>query len=135
MRTDRIGVVALLAITGCMPSRSQLYGPVDATLQKQLGLRVTFAGTDPRVPAAIAERLRQPLDLEAAVEIAVANNRDLQVTLAEVGIAGADIASATVLRPMEIDLSYRVAVSGPGSEVEVTAVQDVLRFALGPPPP
>jgi cobalt-zinc-cadmium efflux system outer membrane protein len=48
------------------------------------------------------------------------------VTYDELGIAASEIASATVLAPTEVDLQYKVALDGDGSEIEVEAIQDIL---------
>lgn len=120
--------LALVVVAGCVPSRSSMIGPVDRDLQRRLGVGVTWSGdaTDPRVPAAVAALLAKPLDLDAAIRIAMAQNRHLQADLEQLGVAAADVAEATVLPPTEIDVAYKVAVNGAGSETEIAAVQDVL---------
>lgn len=133
---NRVAVAALAlaaVVPACLPSRGAVFGPVDADLQRRLGLDVSWsASQDSRVPAAVAELLTRPLDLDAALRIAVANNRWLQARYDELGIAAASVAEATVLAPLEIDASYEMALSGGGSEIELDAVQDVLDLLLLP---
>lgn len=134
MKRVAVAALALAAVVpACLPSRGAVFGPVDADLQRRLDLDVTWsASQDARVPVAVAELLTRPLDLDAAVRIAVANNRWLQARYDELGIAAASVAEATVLAPLEIDASYQMATSGDGSEIEIDAVQDVLDLLLLP---
>jgi outer membrane protein, heavy metal efflux system len=127
--TSRLLIAALAAaLASCAPSRAAVWGPTSSDLHRRLGVDATWGGspTDPRVPAAVTDRLRSPLDRDAAVKIAVANNRRLQARYDELGIAAAAIAEATVLSPTEVDLSYKVALVGDGREIELEVVQDLL---------
>jgi cobalt-zinc-cadmium efflux system outer membrane protein len=123
MSLARILLVAAL-VTGCVPSHRAVFGPVDAEINRRLGLGAT-AGTDPKVRAAVAMLLTHPLDADAAVRIAIANNRELQARYDELGIAAADIATATVLDPTDVDFSHKVALSGDGTETEIDAIQNI----------
>ncbi len=123
MKTALLSLV--LAFGGCVPSRTTVFHPVDLEIERRLGIDVTW-GTE-RVPAAIEQLLRSPLDREAAVRIALAKNRRLQAQYDQLGIAASDIAAATVLAPLKVDLQYKVALDGGGgSELEVEAIQDIL---------
>ena len=127
--TARVLVAALsLAMGACLPSRAAVWGPADSEIQRRLGIDAHWGGssTDPRVPAAVAELLETPLDRDAAVRIAVANNRRLQARYDDLGVGAASIAEATVLAPTEVDLSYKVALEGEGNEIELEVVQDIL---------
>lgn len=128
MTTRLLAAALALALGACLPSRAAVWGPADSEIQRRLGVDASWGGspTDPRVPAAVAELLKSPLDRDAAVRIAVANNRRLQARYDDLGIAASSIAEATVLAPTEIDLSYKVALQGDGNEIEVEAVQDIL---------
>jgi cobalt-zinc-cadmium efflux system outer membrane protein len=114
---------ALLA--GCVPSRSTVFGPVSRDVENRLGVGVVW-NEDDRTTAAIDALLAKPLELDAAVRIALARNRHLQARFDELGIAASEVASATVLPPLEVDADYKWSLSGDRSEIEVTAVQDVL---------
>jgi outer membrane protein, heavy metal efflux system len=105
-----------------------MFGPVQSEVSRRVGLQVAWRAspTDARVPAAVLTLLQRPLDRDAAVRIAIANNRRLQAAYEELGLAAADVADATVLRPLEVDVSRKVALSGPGSETELQATQDIL---------
>ncbi len=118
------GVHVLLALTAmfpaCAPSRTSVLDPV------------VRRSPDARLPAAIDELLRQPLELDTAVRIAIANNRHLQAEYEELGIAAAGIAEATVLAPLEVGFSYARDINGDGGEIEFDAVQDILGLVLMP---
>jgi cobalt-zinc-cadmium efflux system outer membrane protein len=123
----RIPTLAAIVLTACVPSSASTFRPVGTEVQRRLGVEADWRTTesDGRVPAAIAARLAQPLDRDAVVRIAIATNRHLQADYERLGVAAAAIASATVLRPTEIDFDVKYA-SKSGGETEVTAVQDVL---------
>lgn len=112
----------LLALGACVPSRTAVFGPVDREIEARLGVEARWG--DERVPAAIAALLDKPLDREAAVRIAIANNRRLQAQYDGLGIAASEIAAATVLAPAEADLQARYDGDGVHLEIEVT--QDIL---------
>ncbi|MGN6105629.1 MAG: TolC family protein [Kofleriaceae bacterium] len=115
----------VVAAAGCVPSRSAVFGPVDREIERRLGMTASWG--DERVPAAINALLGKPLDRDAAVRIALANNRRLQAQFDQLGIAASELASATVLAPTEVDLQYKLPVKGGGGgELEVEAVQDIL---------
>jgi outer membrane protein, heavy metal efflux system len=105
-----------------------MFGPVQREANRRIGVDVTWreSSTDSRVTAAVAALLARPLDRDAAVRIAIARSRRLQAAYDELGLAAADVADAAVLRPLEVDLSRKYALSGPGSETEIEAIQDIL---------
>ncbi len=116
-----------VSLGGCTPSQSALLGPVRSEVERRIGVPlVDVDSRDPRVPAAVADLLRRPLDRDAAVRIAIANNRRLHAAYEDLGVAGAAIADATVLAPLDIEASYEFAVDGGSNEVEIDAIQDVL---------
>jgi hypothetical protein len=68
-----VGVIAVLMVGGCVPSHSTMFGPVDRDLERRLGLDVAWqTDVDPRVPEAVAALLDEPLDADAALRIAIA---------------------------------------------------------------
>src|SRR5689334_15959213 len=118
-------LVVLTFASACVPARSEVWGPVDREVQRRLGASPVWID-DERTDAAVHELLGKPLELDGAIRIALATNRHLQASYAELGVAAGGIASATVLPPTEVDLDYKVALDGPGDEIEVSAIQDVL---------
>ncbi len=120
----RLWIAAALTAS-CVPSRSTVFGPVDHEVQRRIGLGVVWTEDD-KTTDAVAALLAKPLDLDAAVRIAFARNRRLQARFDELGIAASEVADATVLPPANVDADYKRAVSGTGTEIELTVVQDIL---------
>ncbi|HEU5056989.1 MAG TPA: TolC family protein [Kofleriaceae bacterium] len=130
MKTARFVAPGLLvvALAGCLPSSAAMYGPVDREIERRVGVKAEWRldAADARVPPAVARLLERPLDRDAAVRIAIASNRRLQADFEGLGIAASQVAEATVLAPLEIDIEYEKALEGSGSEWEIDATQDVL---------
>lgn len=103
------------ALAACTPAVSELRHPVDVTVAQRLGASIDRAAID-RV-------LSAPLDRQAAIQIALANNARLAATLDELGIAGGALGEALGLGATEIDAAYRF---GDHRELEIDAVQNVL---------
>lgn len=117
--------IATAVLAGCVSSQSAVFGPVDHDVRQRLGISVAWS-EDARTSDAITAMLSKPIDLDAAVRIALARNRRLQARYDELGIAASQVADATVLPPTSIDADYKRALSGGGSEIELSVVQDVL---------
>jgi cobalt-zinc-cadmium efflux system outer membrane protein len=118
--------LALVTMVGCVPSRSAVFGPVERESQRRLGVEAAWGTTSPAMDAAIAQLLAKPIDLDAAVRIALARNQRLQAGYEELGIAASRVAEATVLPPAEVDFDHKYAVTGIATETELTVVQDLL---------
>lgn len=121
----RVAWIAVAVLTGCVPSRSAVFAPVDREVQRRAGISVAWS-EEATTSAAIDALLTKPLDLDAAVRIALARNRRLQARFDELGIAGSQVAEATVLPATSVDGDYKRALSGGGDEIELSVVQDVL---------
>lgn len=117
--------IAVALVSGCVPSRAALFRPVNQEIGQRVGVGVTWT-EDGKAASAIDALLAKPLELDSAIRVALARNRHLQARFDELGIAASLIAEATVLPPLEIDANYKWAVEGGSSEVELTAVQDLL---------
>lgn len=124
----RLALLALLALPACVPSRGAMFGPVSDDVERRIGVRPTWGkgAPDGRVEGAVEALLAKPLDREAVVRIALAQNARLQASFQQLGIAAAAIADATVLGPTDVDLQYKRELDGDGSELELDVVQDVL---------
>jgi len=110
-----------LGLAACVPSTHELQGPVDATLAQRAGL-------DRK--ADIDALLAKPLDAQAAVAIALANNARLAAALDDLGIAGGELATALGLGPLVLDGQLRWGAHG--HEYEVDAIQNVLTLVTAP---
>ena len=121
----RLPWLAAMTLTACVPSRSTLFDPVGAEVQRRVGVPVAWTD-DARTTPAIDELLSKPLDGDTAVRIALARNRRLQASFDELGIAASQVAEATVLPPLSIDIDHKFSSRSNASETEVEAVQDIL---------
>jgi outer membrane protein TolC len=110
----------LVLLAACAPSMSELRAPVDDDVAHRLGTRGT---------ANVDELLAKPLDADAAVRVALANNARLAAALDELGIAGGELATALAPGPMHVDVQFR---HGAGAnELEIDAIQPVLSLIMG----
>jgi outer membrane protein TolC len=117
-------LLGLLAVASCVPSQAELRRPVDRELGRRLEAQLHVA--DPR---AVAARLGAPLDEDAAVRIALANSPRLAASLAELGIAGGELATAFGLGPLEISGTYRF---GKQNENEIEIMQSLEGLITAP---
>lgn len=117
-------VFALALAAGCAPTQSELRSPVDAEIVRRLDTKVDVAS-----PKAIDALLAKPLDRDAAVRIALANSPRLRAAMADLGVAGGELATAIGLGPLDVDGEWRF---GHDSEYEFHAVQGVMGLITAP---
>jgi outer membrane protein TolC len=79
----------------------------------------------------VAEILREPLSADAAVELALLNNRGLQASFSRLGIAESDLVEAGRLRNPVFSFG-RLALGGGALEIERSVVFDVLSLLTLP---
>jgi outer membrane protein TolC len=122
----RAPVLALIVAAGCVPSRPAVFGPVDREIERRVGIGATWhEDIDARVPTAVASLLQKPLDRDSVVRIALATNRRLQSQYDQLGIAASDVAAATVLAPLEVDIETKLSGTSI-EEIELDVTQDIL---------
>jgi outer membrane protein TolC len=119
------GLLLITSLAACVPSRSSVFGPVDREIERRIGMPASWQA-DSRAMPAIRDLLAKPLDRDAVIRIALGTNRRLQAEYDRLGIAASEIASATVLAPLRVDLEYKPARGGEASETEIDVIQDVL---------
>lgn len=81
--------------------------------------------------ARVGEVLKEPLTADTAVELALLNNRGLQASLSELGIAEADLVQAGRLRNPLLGFG-RLALGGGAVEIERSVMFDVLSLLTMP---
>lgn len=116
----------LAVVAACAPTQAELRRPVDREIAARLGAPVDVA-----TQQSVAALLDGPLDRDRAVRIALANNARLRATLAGLGIAGGELASALALGPLDVDVATRFG-SGGAYEVEIEAIQSVIGLITAP---
>jgi cobalt-zinc-cadmium efflux system outer membrane protein len=133
MRTVRVtslGALALaISVGGCVSvPRDFGWSDVTKTVTERTGQTVQWNDHGAIVPAsdtAVAAMLHGKLTAERAVEIAFANNRDLQATLEELGIARAELLQASLIRNPVFDAELRFPGS-PAKPFELSVTQTLL---------
>ena len=130
MRATSLGTMALsLVLNGCVsvPRDSGLMD-VTGTVSQRTGQSVQWNDHGAIVSAsddAMASLLQQELTADRAVAIAFANNRDLQATLEELGIARADLEQASLIRNPVFDGELRFP-GNPARPFELSVTQTLL---------
>lgn len=76
------------------------------------GIALREESRDTELDGQIATLLREPLDAERAVRIALLSNRDLQADLRALGVARGMLLQASLLPNLEFDASARIAPGG-----------------------
>ncbi|MEI6027183.1 MAG: TolC family protein [Betaproteobacteria bacterium] len=95
-----LAAMALLGLNGCANfSPDAGFGEVRRLAEPRLGAPVTLdwarePADQVRLAARVAPLLAQPLDMNAAVQVALLNNRGLQAAFAELGITEAEVVQA-----------------------------------------
>lgn len=124
-----VGFVAVL-LSGCVSvSRDSDFGDLQRTVEEQTKQRVVWNrdNIEPPNDERVRELLAQPLDADRAVQVALANNRDIQATLEELGVARAEYLETFLPRNPVLDANIRF----PGRPYELGITQtlvDLLQF-------
>jgi outer membrane protein, heavy metal efflux system len=136
-------VAAGIWLGGCaVKSREAVFQGVNAAVHQRTGQSVEWR----QVPAgqqeasdATRELIEQPLTLDAAVRVALLQNRNLQAAFEELGIARADLMQASLVKNPEFDGSLRTPtdphirndpVSPRTSTLDLDLAEDMLSLLL-----
>jgi outer membrane protein TolC len=109
------------------------FGSVESAVRERTGATPRWERGDDaaaQTARAIAPLLAEPLTADAAVQIALVNNRGLQATYAELGIAEADLVQAGRIR--NPGFSYGRLTRGDEIEIERAFLFDVLGLVTMP---
>ncbi|MFN7135883.1 MAG: TolC family protein, partial [Myxococcales bacterium] len=134
MRTDRVAVALLaLALPACAgPAAASDLDPVRALVRAPLPSELP-ARVDPEPDPEVEALLRQPLDEERAVRIALLNNRELRGALREVGVARGLREQAGLLPNPELEVEATPPRAGHGgTELETVLEYDLTHALLTP---
>ena len=112
----KVGYVVVLVLTGCATFDPQAGFPeMSHAVQERSGMQVVWnPGTelDAQVAQKVRELLAGQLTVDTAVQVALLNNRDLQSTYAELGLAQADLVQAGLLQNPVFDIGLKFPLSG-----------------------
>jgi cobalt-zinc-cadmium efflux system outer membrane protein len=143
----RLGCAAVatgaLALAGGCASSSSTTSKPDAGFKD---VRATLAGRgvshvewntgsadDARASDAVRSLLSREMSADDAVQVALLNNRRLQATFEDLGVAQADLVQAGLLRNPVFNADLKFAEAGGGTHVEMAVTQeflDVLQLPL-----
>lgn len=122
------GVLSVIVIA-CVPSRETAFDPVRGEIEARTKQRIRWyqgAREDLEVDAAVARLLAEELTPDAAAQIALLNNRDLQATYEELGVSRAMLVEAGLLRNPVFDAKLLVPVAGDDGKLGLRIQQDFL---------
>lgn len=131
------GVLACsVVLSGCSVPKKGGFGDVEGLVEARAGHRVHWSqGTpeDTEVENAIQAMLAEELSVDAAVQIALLNNRNLQATYEDLGIAQADLVQAGLLSNPVFFGSVRSATgSSSGTNTEFGVALNFLDILIRP---
>ncbi len=112
----KMTILAFLPLAGCGTlSSEESFNQVADTVQVRLGKKISWdAGQyeDPLVRSTIGKLLSRPLTAETAVQVALLNNRALQSTYADLGIAQANVVQAALWKNPILNGAVTFPVAG-----------------------
>ncbi len=126
-------LLLLGGLGGCAP-RDAGFGSVQVLLEQRAGLDPEWRqlSGDPAADRVVAELLAQPIGSEEAVEIALLKNADLQARFEDLGIARAQLVSASLPPNVELDGDIGSFADGRRSDSGFSATADLTRLLLLP---
>jgi cobalt-zinc-cadmium efflux system outer membrane protein len=126
----------LLLVTGCATVDQQAGFPeVSAEVAARSGRRMVWnLGTelDAHVAQEVDMLLHATLTADAAVQVALLNNRDLQALYADLGVAQADLVQAGLLRNPVFDGAVRFLLGGGPAKLDLSVALDFLEIVYLP---
>jgi cobalt-zinc-cadmium efflux system outer membrane protein len=129
-------VLSSLTVGGCASSSKKstadtAFQDVRATLADRGVNHVewnTGSADDARATEALRSLLGRELSADDAVQVALLNNRRLQATFEDVGVAQADLVQAGLLSNPVFSLDLKFAEAGGGTKVEMAVTQEFLEI-------
>lgn len=130
-------LLAAGSLGGCAStSPDQSFARVQALASERIGKRIEWNGhtaEDHAVAARLHDLLSVPLDADAAVQIALLNNRKLQATFEDLGIAQADFVQAGLLQNPVFNFSARFPNAPPSKTyLDIAVAENFLNIFLIP---
>jgi len=129
-----VALASLVVLSGCAATRpASTVDNVQKMTRELGGVSLAVARSDAErlaIEAQVAAIMVKPLDAEAAVQVALLNNRGLQATLAELGIADAELLEASRLPNPGLTISR--PRSGANLEIEHSLHYSLARLLVLP---
>ena len=131
-----VGLLIIVVLSGCAVPKKGGFDDVATIVEARAGHHLYWSqGTaeDEEVRNTLESMLAEELSVDAATQIAILNNRSLQATYEELGIAQADLVQAGLLRnPVFFGSARRSNRSSSVTNTELGVVQDFLDILLLP---
>lgn len=133
-RTALALALAALGLAGCAQlDTAQRFAPVQDAVRRHIGADLAWARSDDDragIDRRVTDLLSRPLDVDAAVQVALLNHRGLQARFAGLGIAEADYVRAA--RLPNPGFSFGVMRTGDEREIERSLHVELARWLLTP---
>jgi cobalt-zinc-cadmium efflux system outer membrane protein len=128
-------LIAALALPAVAAPKEPPSRPVEKAVKERTGLTVRWqqdAAAREQALADVRVRLKKPLTVNSAVQIALLNNREFLATFEDVGVSAADLREAGLWKNPAIDLSARFPNHGSAVNWEVNGAFDLLDLLMIP---
>ena len=127
-------IIVALAMPAIAAPKEPPSRPVEKAVKERTGLAVRWqqdAAAREQALADVRVRLKKPLTVNSAVQIALLNNRELLATFEDVGVSAADLREAGMWKNPSFSLSVRFPDRAPtGTNWEEAAVFDILDLLM-----
>jgi cobalt-zinc-cadmium efflux system outer membrane protein len=131
-----VAILSAVFTAGCATVPKEAgFSDVRADVEQRTGQRVQWnrqSADDRAVDSAVRELLAAGLTTDRAVQVALLNNRTLQATYEDLGVAQAEVVQAGLLKNPVFNGDLKFSVDGGGTKVELAVVQDFLDVFMIP---
>ena len=129
-------LVLMLSLFSLSALQAQSTEDLRSTIRQRTGKQVEWqkdAEASDQIRGAIRALLRRTLSADAAVQVALLNNRELQATFEEIGIAQADLIEAGLLKNPIFAGDARFPNRSPsGTDIEMSIAQEFFDLLVAP---
>ncbi|MBV9645295.1 MAG: TolC family protein [Verrucomicrobia bacterium] len=129
-------ICALALPAGVAREKDEAFQGVQQSIQKRTGKALCWEEDQAAHDQALQEvrrLLRKPLTVDAAVQIALLNNRSLQATFEEIGLSAANVLEAATIPNPRFNLAIRFPDKPPsGTYIDSSAAIDFLSIIMIP---
>jgi len=129
-------LVLILSLLSVVAVQGQSTEDLRSTIEQRTGKQVEWqrdTGASDQIREAIRALLRRMLSADAAVQVALLNNRELQATFEEIGIAHADLIEAGLLKNPIFAGDARFPNRSPsGTDIEMSIAQEFFDLLVIP---
>jgi outer membrane protein, heavy metal efflux system len=129
-------IFGLVLPAGLAREKEEAFQGVQRSVQERTGETVRWEKDQKTREQALQDvrrLLRKPLAVDAAVQIALLNNRSLQATIEEIGLSAADALEAATIPNPKFDLTVKFPNQPPsGTYIDYSAAIDFLSILMIP---